>query len=227
MSDADMQGRREATPEHVPDRVMPFSFDLSSLVKASVATLYSHLITRPTGKAIRMGIESQICEHGGRCVCVLDFAQVVILDYSCADEIVAKLIQRFQAEDRPADAYFVARGLAEQHREPIEEVLIRHGLVLVAEAEGVGHMLIGAPSVVEQLTWAALENAGFATTAQLSAAVHHTEAEVASALESLIDRRAIVANERPEGFFAITALLGMTEPGMKSTYNDNGNDNDG
>ena len=57
--------------------VMPFSFDMSDFVKKSVATLYSHLITRPTGRAIRLGIESQICEHGGRCICVLDFTQVV------------------------------------------------------------------------------------------------------------------------------------------------------
>jgi hypothetical protein len=190
-----------------PERI--FSFDMSDLVQKSVATLYSHLITRPTGKAIRLGIESQICEHGGRCVCVLDFTQVVILDYSCADEAVAKLIQRFQQTDRPADAYFIAKGLAEQHREPLEEVLIRHGLVLVAEAEGVGNVLLGAPSMIEQLAFAALERAGFATAAQLADGAHHSEAEVASALESLTDRRALVASERPAGFFALTALLAV------------------
>ncbi|MEO5510037.1 MAG: hypothetical protein ABIV28_04565 [Longimicrobiales bacterium] len=190
-----------------PERV--FSFDMSDLVQKSVATLYSHLITRPTGKAIRLGIESQLCEHGGRCVCVLDFTQVVILDYSCADEAVAKLIQRFHGADRPADAYFIAKGLAEQHREPLEEVLIRHGLVLVADAEGVGNILLGAPSMIEQLAFAALELAGFATAAQLADGAHHTEAEVASALESLTDRRALVPSERPEGFFALTALLAV------------------
>lgn len=195
------------SPDSQPERV--FSFDMSSLVKKSVATLYSHLITRPTGKAIRLGIESQICEHGGRCVCVLDFTQVVILDYSCADEAVAKLIQRFQADDRPADAYFVAKGLAEQHREPLEEVLIRHGLVLVAEAEGIGHMLLGAPSMVEQLSWAALQQIGFATASQIATGAHHAQAEVLSALESLTDRRAILASDQPEGFFSLTALLAV------------------
>jgi hypothetical protein len=202
-------------PEQQPSERI-FSFDMSDLVQKSVATLYSHLITRPTGQAIRLGIESQICEHGGRCVCVLDFTQVVILDYSCADEAVAKLIQRFQMDDRPADAYFIAKGLAEQHREPLEEVLIRHGLVLVAEAESLGHTLLGAPSMVEQLAWAALQAEGFATAARITAAqveagAHHSEAEILSALESLTDRRAIVANERPEGYFALTALLQVAE----------------
>ncbi len=192
-----------------PERI--FSFDMSDLVQKSVATLYSHLITRPTGRAIRLGIESQICEHGGQCVCVLDFTQVVILDYSCADEAVAKLLQRFQEADAPADAYFLAKGLAEQHREPLEEVLIRHGLVLVAEVEGLGNILLGAPSMVEQLAFAALERARIATAAQVAVEAHHPVEEVATALESLYLRRAIIATARPEGFFALTALLAVAD----------------
>ena len=119
-----------------PGQIIPFSFDLSSLVRRSVASLYSHLVTRPTGRALRLGIESQIGEIGDVCLSVLDFTQVLVLDYSCADEAVAKLIQRYQAADRPADAYFVARGLGEQHRDPIEEVLLRHHLALVVRAGG-------------------------------------------------------------------------------------------
>lgn len=195
----------------IPQAERIFSFDMSSLVKKSVATLYSHLITRPTGRAIRLGIESQICEHGGRCVCVLDFTQVVILDYSCADEAVAKLIQRFQSDDRPADAYFVAKGLAEQHREPLEEVLVRHGLVLAAEADDIGVMLLGAPSLIEQLAWAAVQQLGFATSAQVAEGAHHPQAEVDSALETLTHRRALVASEHPAGFFSLTALLDVAE----------------
>lgn len=192
--------------------VMPFSFDMSDFVKKSVATLYSHLITRPTGRAIRLGIESQICEHGGRCICVLDFTQVVILDYSCADEAVAKLIQRFLPEDRPADAFFVAKGLAEQHREPLEEVLIRHGLVLVVDAESVGYTLVGAPGLVEQLAWAALQQAGRATAAQIAEGTHHSEAEVVSSLETLAARRAVVPGSREHEYYAVTALLDVAEP---------------
>lgn len=187
--------------------LVPFSFDLSSLVKRSVASLYSHLVTRPTGRALRLGIESQITELGAACVSVLDFTQVVILDYSCADEAVAKLIQRFQPSDRPVEAYFIARGVAEQHREPLEEVLIRHGLVLVAEVEGVGYTLLGSPSMVEQLAWAALERSGAAPLGELATVVQHTEAEVASALESLAYRRAILADEATHTYRALSTLL--------------------
>ena len=94
---------------------VPVSIDLHSIVRRSVASLYSHLVTRPTGRALRLGIESQIVELGDRCLSVLDFKQVVILDYSCADEAVAKLVLRYLEEDRPADAYFVARGVSDHH----------------------------------------------------------------------------------------------------------------
>jgi hypothetical protein len=200
------------THDQTPERV--FSFDMSDLVQKSVATLYSHLITRPTGQAIRLGIESQICEHGGRCVCVLDFTQVVILDYSCADEAVAKLIQRFQSDERPADAYFIARGLAEQHREPLEEVLIRHGLVLVAQADGMGTVLLGAPAMIEQLAFAALEQIGFATSAAIAEQVHRPEPDVHAALQNLAGKRVVLETPRPEGFFALTALLALAETGL-------------
>jgi anti-sigma regulatory factor (Ser/Thr protein kinase) len=90
--------------------IVSIRFDLSELVRRSIATLYSHLVTRPTGRAIRMGIEAQIAEMGTPCVSVLDFSDVVVLDYSCADETVARLIARFQAADRPGEA--VHRGAA-------------------------------------------------------------------------------------------------------------------
>lgn len=189
------------------ERVVPFSFDLSSLVERSYATLYSHLVTRPTGRALRLGIESQIAELGASCISVLDFAQVLVLDYSCADEAVAKLIQRFQPQDRPGDAYFVARGVAEQHREPLEEVLIRHGLVLVADVEGVGYTLLGAPSLLEQLAWAALQRSGSGTVAEVAVVVQHREEEVASALESLAYRRAVLPGAPASTYHALSALL--------------------
>jgi hypothetical protein len=62
--------------------------------RLSVTSLFSNLVTRPTGRAIRTGVESQLAEMEGvcaPCLSVLDFSQVRILDYSCADEIVAQL----------------------------------------------------------------------------------------------------------------------------------------
>jgi hypothetical protein len=189
-----------------PGHVVPFSFDLSSLVQRSVASLYSHLVTRPTGRALRIGIETQIGEIGSVCLSVLDFTQVVVLDYSCADEIVAKLVQRYRAADRPADAYFVARGLGEQHRDPIDEVLLRHELALVAEVEG-EFMLLGSADDGERRVWHALQHAGLGTTAELAGAVGRGEGEVAASLERLTSQRTVLRRDAPLAYFSLTTLL--------------------
>jgi hypothetical protein len=196
---------------HDSHRVIPFSFDLSSLVRRSVASLYSHLVTRPTGRALRHGIESQIGESSHLCLSVLDFTQVVVLDYSCADEAVAKLIQRYQAEERPADAYFVARGLAEQHREPLDEVLLRHGLTLVAEDDG-QFVLLGAFSELEALVWQAVQRRGVASSGQVHSEVSAdyadvAEADVAGALATLTHRRVLFHRSPPPAWVSLTTLL--------------------
>lgn len=192
---------------HVPGHVIPFSFDLSVLVRRSVATLYSNLVTRPTGRALRLGIESQIGELGTCCVSVLDFTQVVVLDYSCADEAVAKLILRYQREDRPADAYFVARGLGEQHRHPIEEVLRRYRLALVAEIAGTGFTLLGEASPLERRAWAAVELAGTSPVVELADRLATPVALTRAALDGLADRRVLLRGEGDAHFHALTSLV--------------------
>ena len=94
--------------------------------RRSVTSLFSNLVTRPTGRAIRTGVESQIADMDGPaaspCLSILDFSQVRVLDYSCADEIVAKLLLRFSGEERPAEAFFVVLGVQE-HRQEVAPVL--------------------------------------------------------------------------------------------------------
>jgi hypothetical protein len=189
-----------------PGPVVPFSFDLSDLVCRSVASLYSHLVTRPTGRALRLGIESQIGDIGSVCLSVLDFTQVLVLDYSCADEAVAKLIQRYQADDRPADAYFVARGIGEQHREQIEEVLLRHHLALVAEVER-EYMLLGSVTAEERVTWSLLQNERAGTAEVVAHALDMPADNARAALDRLADRRVLLRRETPLSYFALTTLL--------------------
>jgi hypothetical protein len=194
-----------------PGHVVPFSFDLSSLVQRSVASLYSHLVTRPTGRALRLGIETQIGEIGSVCLSVLDFTQVVVLDYSCADEVVAKLIQRYQADDHPADAYFVARGLAEHHYDPIDEVLNRHDLSLVAEVEG-EFVLLGSAGSFERKAWQALQRARLGAAADLAAGLDVSESSAAAALDRLAGRRAVLRRLSPVSYFSLTTLLPEPPP---------------
>jgi hypothetical protein len=194
---------------HSSGNVIPFSFDLSTLVQRSVASLYSHLVTRPTGRALRLGIESQIGEIGAVCLSVLDFTQVVVLDYSCADEAVAKLIQRYQMSDRPADAYFVARGLGDQHRDPIDEVLIRHNLALVAEVEG-EFTLLGRADELEQSAWHALQQVRIGSVDDVAGELDASSSDVGAALDRLAARRVVLRRGAPGSFYALSTLLPAT-----------------
>ena len=187
--------------------VVPLRFDLSDLVRQSVATLYSHLVTRPTGQALRLGIEAQITELGTLCLTVLDFSEVVVLDYSCAEETIAKLIQRFQREDRPAEAYFIVRGIDDRHRETIEAVLGRQGLAIAAEPSDGEPTLIGAVTEEERVAWGALEQLGRAAAPAVAARAQLPEERVAEALESLARRRVVARIDLPRTYFALRPLL--------------------
>jgi hypothetical protein len=192
-----------------PGDVIPFSFDLSLLVQRSVASLYSHLVTRPTGRALRLGIESQIGELGEACVSVLDFTQVVVLDYSCADEAVAKLLQRFLGADRPVDAYFVARGLGEQHREPIEVVLERHHLALVAERAD-GYDLLGFAAPLERAAWTVVEHARHTTAPSVARCLDIDAALADATLGALASRRVLLSVPgQPGAVRALSTLLNV------------------
>lgn len=187
--------------------IIPLRFDMSDMVRRSIATLYSHLVTRPTGQALRLGIESQITELGALCITVLDFSEVVVLDYSCADETVAKLIKRFQREDRPAEAFFIARGIDDRHRETIESVLTRQDLAIAAELADGEFTLLGEVAEEERAAWDALEVATRGAPAHLAAQLERAESEIAAALESLARRRVVARMDIPRSYFALRPLL--------------------
>jgi len=192
------------------DRVVPLRFDLSDLVRRSVASLYSHLVTRPTGQALRIGIESQIAELGTICVSILDFTQVIVLDYSCADETVAKLLKRYQQPDRPAEAYFIARGVAERHRDALEAVLERHGLALAAEMCDGGPVLLGVASPLEREAWAALESLVRAEAGDVAGALGASPRDAGHVLDRLVERRLAVKQEFSGVYYALAGLVGQS-----------------
>jgi ethanolamine utilization microcompartment shell protein EutS len=187
--------------------VVPLRFDMSDMVRQSIATLYSHLVTRPTGQALRLGIEAQIQEIGALCITVLDFSEVVVLDYSCADETVAKLIQRFQRSDRPAEAYFIARGVDDRHLETIESVLARQDLAIAAELAEGRTVLLGDVGDVEDAAWNALQRMGRGTADEIAATLDREREELVPALESLARRRVIVRMDIPRTYFALRPLV--------------------
>ena len=105
---------------------------VEEVLHTSVATLYSNLVTRPTGRAVRFAIEQQIQQTDGPCLSILDFSQVGVIDFSCADEVIAKLLRKYREPDRPTDAFFIVQGASAHLRDQIQSVLERYKLLLVA-----------------------------------------------------------------------------------------------
>jgi hypothetical protein len=193
-----------------PEYAVPsLAIDLTRLHRRTVTSFYSNLVTRPTGRAVRMGLEGQLMELDGGVgvrLSLLDFSQVRVLDYSCADEIVAKLLLRYSGGDRPADAYFVARGLQDHHRVAIEAVLERHDLRLVAQADGGPADLLGCGDPVEARCWAALAKFGRATADMIADDVGLGRDAAVSTL-GLLARHRVAIPLANATFCAVSALV--------------------
>ena len=86
-------------------------------------------------------------------------SEVGIIDFSCADEVVAKLLQQYLA-DEARDAFFVFRGVREPHHPQVEGVLQRQDLAAVVEVEPELFTLVGSFSNHEQRVWDRLETEG-------------------------------------------------------------------
>jgi hypothetical protein len=99
---------------------------LGHLLREAVAAPYRNLVTRPTGAAVRTRIEETLARSN--CMtALLDFSGIELVDLSCADEVVAKLLLAVRS------AYFVVlQSLREDHHEAIEHVLVHHHLAVAS-----------------------------------------------------------------------------------------------
>lgn len=111
---------------------MTQQIDVQTVLQETVCELYTNLVTRATGKAVRMGIERALLDPAPttRRTTVIDFSQVGLVDHSCADEIVAKLMLESECAQ---SCTFLFKGLSESHLEAVEPVLERHELPILVE----------------------------------------------------------------------------------------------
>lgn len=165
--------------------------DLSTVLRQTVSCeLYSNLVTRPTGAAVRGEIERLLALGRERSLTIIDFTHVAMIDFSCADEVVAKLLLRYCADDSPRETYFLFRGLTDDHFDAIEAVLERHGLALAIEQEDGVH-LVGVLPEDERQAWETV--ARFGPTAAVSLAEMMGGEEAAQrALDALWRRRLVM-----------------------------------
>jgi hypothetical protein len=176
----------------------PLAIDLTRFGHRSVTSFYSYLVTRPTGRAVRMGVESQLAELGVErqpCLSILDFSNVRVIDYSCADEIVAKLLLRYAAPERPGEVFFLVRGLEEHHEDAVDAVLERHGLLVAAERRGRGYHLLGPSDPFQRSCWSALLLRSAAAPAGLASDLQLSESVAGAAVASLVGKRVALEHD--------------------------------
>ena len=184
----------------------PVAIDVSRLVERSVASLYSHLVTRPTGRAVRMAIETQLVEGSrDRALSLIDFSEVRVLDFSCADEVVAKLILRFMKAEGGRQAFFVFQGVGDQHRDPIEAVLERHDLATVAETGPRRFELLGRRSERAARVWKVLEERERVRAEDVDHVF--SDPRDRAALADLATRRLLFHRPRKGDFHALSTLV--------------------
>lgn len=153
---------------------------------------FTNLLTRPTGAAVRSEIEQRLADARDSVVTVIDFSQVELLDFSCADEVIAKLLLRFGSE--PAkETYFVFRGMT-AHLDAIETVLERHMLALVIQLDDGAAQLIGAVPDAERRMWEALRRIGGGVASVIAAELGADEHETVEMLDGLKRRRLVMCS---------------------------------
>jgi hypothetical protein len=164
--------------------------DLAPLLRETVATPYSDMVTRSTGAALRDRIEQTIAGASHRTT-QLDFTAVGLLDFSCADEVVAKLLLRVATED---EHYVVLSGITDSHLDAIDHVLERHGLSVAAMTEGeTAPRVLGVATPDAVTAFQTIQRLGAGDAGRLADALTWTVERAADALQSLALRRLIQA----------------------------------
>lgn len=100
---------------------------LSEVGRLVTGELSAHLVTRETGGLVRAAIARVLGEMAAGEVLTLDFTGVGVIDFSCADELLAKLVTRLIAGEY-GEKYVRLTGLTDSQRENIQVALERKRL---------------------------------------------------------------------------------------------------
>jgi hypothetical protein len=117
-------------------------YDLQSFMRDALLNGSINLVTRETGVVIRERLERELTGTSDPTVAFLDFSGVGVIDFSCADEVIAKLISRLLSGEY-GEKFVVLQGLSPNQMENIEVALERKKLAVLYLREGGGWQVIG------------------------------------------------------------------------------------
>ncbi len=167
--------------------------DLKDILRQTVSSVYGDLVTRRTGQAVRGGIEQMLADWDGDQVVAIDFRTVRCMDFSCADEIVGKLLL-----EHGSARTFVLVGIDEAHRYALEPVLERHGLAVVAQDRTGGLDVLGPLSEAARQVFSVVIARGSTAPDAVAAALDVPLDAARGYLEELRERRLVAAGS--EGY---------------------------
>ncbi len=171
---------------------MIYHIDVSSVLRRTVCDLYSNLVTRPTGVAVRRAIEEALAGQREPNVTIIDFTQVNLLDFSCADEVVGKLLDAYRHADGCPQTYFLIRGVHDGHLEAIEAVLERYDLAVIVEDDRGGVRLVGTLDDGARRAWHVVHRRGRVEPQELEEELGEPSDTAARVLDDLWARRLVM-----------------------------------
>jgi hypothetical protein len=167
--------------------------DVGAILQESVNSVYTDLVTRATGRTVRSQIEHHIASGRPGTVAVIDFSNVGLLDFSCADEIVASLLRQCCADSPTFERYLLFAGMSDDQLDAIEYVLERQRLALVVRiTAGGNYRLVGMVDETERVVWETVTRCQPADGAVIAAETGLSESDAESRLASLHRRRLIM-----------------------------------
>ena len=156
------------------------------VLRETVRSPYRDLVTRPTGAAVRTSIQQAIAEADCGAA-LLDFSDVGLVDFSCADEVVAKLL----LDPRQSGRYFVLQGMRDDHVEAIEHVLHHHELTVAVHEPDGRRRVLGPLADELQGVFVEVNARGPLALEELARSLGWPSAQAAAALEALVRLRLI------------------------------------
>jgi ATP-dependent exoDNAse (exonuclease V) alpha subunit len=170
------------------------TYDLYTILKSEIGNGSKDLVTRQSGAMIRAKIESDIMGEKEGSIIALNFSGIGIVDYSCADEIVAKLVSRLLGNEY-GDKYILLTGLNDNQKENIEVALERKGLAMMAEMRDGVKTLMGSLNNYLRETLQYIINKGKITAKDLSDAMGFEPNTSGTRLLNLHKKRLVIRKD--------------------------------
>ena len=164
------------------------AIDLRTILEETASNGTGDLVTRSTGQAVRSRIVQALAGYRGEQVAIIDFSSVRLIDLSCADEIIAKLLVQHGGA-----RCFLLRGVSDDHADALEPVLEHRGLAAaVQDRSGRLRVLGHIPELVRRM-FSILAERGTAKVEEVAAHLAVPPAVAREVFDELLERRLATA----------------------------------